>query len=290
MCLESLQKQTLPANKWELLIIDNACSTPIEVLPKEYQLENCRVIRETNLGLTRARLCGIRNSISELIVLVDDDAVLDSSYLATALQISHDYPFIGAFGGNIELKFLTTPPEWSKPHWPKLAEREITTPVWSNFNSHPSTLPWGVGMCIKRQVAIHYFHRTISDVTRIDLDRIGTSLVSGGDDDLARTSYDLKLATGLFPQLHLFHQIPPHRLTEDYLANLTEAQSYSGHILNWLYGSQAPQITQGKFKSILGYIRRCLTHKRRDRLFAEAKARGRQRAAKQIMQYQKTRN
>ena len=63
------------------------------------------------------------------------------------------------------------------------------------------------------------------------LDRVGTSLVSGGDNDLAACACDLNLGVGLFCALKLVHLMPPQRLTEDYLCRLVEGIEYSATIL-----------------------------------------------------------
>jgi len=60
------------------------------------------------------------------------------------------------------------------------------------------------------------------------LDRVGTSLLSAGDLDLAATACDIGLGNGLFTSLKLTHLVPRERLEENYLLRLTEAQALSG--------------------------------------------------------------
>src|SRR4051812_49081425 len=86
--LDALKAQSLPQPQWELLLIDNASKEP---LASAYDLSwhsRARHIRENELGLTAARLCGIRESTGELLVFVDDDNVLAPDYLANAWEIS----------------------------------------------------------------------------------------------------------------------------------------------------------------------------------------------------------
>src|SRR5271170_3727335 len=87
LTLEGLEKQTLPKERWELLLIDNASKEP---LAGKWDLSwhpNARHIREEELGLTPARLRGIKESKGGLLVFVDDDNVLEVNYLETALDI-----------------------------------------------------------------------------------------------------------------------------------------------------------------------------------------------------------
>jgi hypothetical protein len=137
-------------------------------------------------------------------------------------------------------------------------------------------------MCLQKAVATRYIELTTSDPVRLKLDRSGMSLVSGGDEDMARTSHSLGLATGLFPKLSLIHLIPPRRLELDYLLRLVEGQSYSGIVLNHLYKDtvQPPLLTNVRHR--LGTLRRRLLMSGRDRLFFEARLNGQQRALRDL--------
>ena len=79
----------------------------------------------------------------------------------------------------------------------------------------------------------------ISDLIRRSLDRRDNSLIGGGDLDLAMTSYQLGMGTGLFPQLKLLHLIPKHRVDSDYLYKICVGGIYAGHLVNFLhFGAQ----------------------------------------------------
>src|SRR5262245_10819771 len=73
--LDGLASQTLPVAQWEYLLIDNASATP---LAEQFDLSwhpRIRTLTESKLGLTPARLHGIREARGELLVFVDDDNV-----------------------------------------------------------------------------------------------------------------------------------------------------------------------------------------------------------------------
>src|SRR5438045_2554303 len=69
--LEALRNQTLPKKQWELLLIDNASSEPVAGNWDLKWHPNARHIGEYELGLTPARLRGIKESCGELLVFVD---------------------------------------------------------------------------------------------------------------------------------------------------------------------------------------------------------------------------
>ena len=230
--LDALKTQTLPKEQWELLLIDNASKEP---LVSKWDLSwnpHARYIREDELGLTRARLRGINESIGEILVFVDDDNVLAFDYLEHALRIAKEWPVLGAWGGSSIPWFETEPPAWSKRYLHYLALREIHEDKWSNYCDKPRLMPWGAGMCVRRVVAAEYFRKAKDDNVRRNLDRSGHSLASCGDSDLAITACEMGLGTGLFRSLRLTHLISAERVREAHLLKLLEGMVYSLHVLS----------------------------------------------------------
>src|ERR1039458_3938551 len=119
--LGGLKRQTLVNSRWELLLIDNASARPLSSEVDLTWHSNARHIREEELGLTPARLRGIRESSGELLVFVDDDNVLADNYLEVAIDVAAKHPHIGAFGGSVRGEFETPPPEWIGPYLSGLA-------------------------------------------------------------------------------------------------------------------------------------------------------------------------
>ena len=242
--LQALDAQTLSKEMWELLLIDNASE---KVLSSEINLKwhlNSRHIREEKLGLTPARLRGIEEAKSDILIFVDDDNVVESNYLEECLNIFNNYPYLGAIGGTVVAETETPVEEWQKPYLSFLTVREIKKPIWGNVSFNDQNLPYGAGMCIRRKVALHYRNLVKYDPVRILLDRKGTLLSSGGDSDLSLTSYDCNYGTGLFPSLRLTHLIPVKRLTEEYLLRLKREGGASGYILDYIRHGKTPQVIQ----------------------------------------------
>jgi glycosyltransferase involved in cell wall biosynthesis len=237
--LSSLRFQTLSKDQWELLLIDNASD---KLLASEIDLSwhpRSRYVREDELGLTPARLRGIAEASAKILVFVDDDNVLAPNYLEVTLQISKDYPFIGAWGGQILPEFEAPPPEWTKPYWGYLAIREVQRDQWSNLLNQLDTTPYGAGVCIRKVVAEQYATNAKHHPVRLKLGRKGASSkgdipLSCEDIDMAYTACDLGFCTGVFAALKLTHLIPENRLTKDYLSRLVKGATYSRIILESL--------------------------------------------------------
>jgi glycosyltransferase involved in cell wall biosynthesis len=252
--LQALKNQTLSANLWELLLVDNASEL---VLSSKVDLNwhlQARHIREEQLGLTPARLRGINEAVAETLVFVDDDNVLDSDFLEIALRISKEWQILGAWGGQIRPEFEQQPPDWTKPYWPLLAIREFERDKWSNLENQTETLPCGAGLCVRKVVAEKYAQLLHNQPEREGMDRKGKSLISGGDWDLAFTSYDMGLGTGQFTSLKMAHLIPNFRLQEHYLLRLMEGVIYSKTILDFFRG-KLPDKTSWR-KKLLQYFTR----------------------------------
>lgn len=281
--LQALIFQTLPKELWELLLIDNASE---RILSKEIDLSwhpHSRHIREEQLGLTPARLRGIKESVAEIIIFVDDDNVLDSDYLEVALQISKNYPLIGAWGGQIRPEFEEQPPEWTKPHWGLLAVNEFDTDRWSNVR-HAGTEPYGVGLCVRKVVADKYADVTLSDPRRINLDRKGNSLSCGGDTDIALTSCDIGLGMGRFVALAVNHLIPPSRLEESYLVKIYEQGICSTIILDSFRGKM-PSSSKTSWGVKVRDVYHLWRMPRIERLLVKARRRGESLAIKELSKH-----
>ena len=96
--LAALRGQTLPAEQWEFLVLDNASKRPLSETVDISWHPRGRHIREDELGLTAARLRGIQESGGELLVFVDDDNVLAPDFLVQCAAISAQCPYVGVFG------------------------------------------------------------------------------------------------------------------------------------------------------------------------------------------------
>src|SRR6266436_6280424 len=85
-CIEGLRCQKLPYDRWELLVVDNRSDEPLADRIDLSWHPDPHIIREEVLGLTPARLRGIRESMGDLLVFVDDDNVLDVDFLEGAVR------------------------------------------------------------------------------------------------------------------------------------------------------------------------------------------------------------
>lgn len=237
--LNGLRNQDLATSYWELIVVDNASDHPLQ---ERFDLSwhpNGRHITETELGLTPARLCGIRHANAPLLLFVDDDNVLCPHYLSEGLKISEKYPFLGAWGGSQVAEYEKEPPPKLLKHMDMIAIRSVDREIWSNQYDWRTT-PAGAGMAVRTHIARSYMEKLATNELMKGLDRKGESLASGGDIDMAYTAIDSGYGCGLFPSLYLHHLIPAGRTNEDYLIRLKAGITYSGVIVGYQRGLNAP--------------------------------------------------
>lgn len=228
----SLAAQTLPRDRWECLVVDNASDRPVAESARRF-LPEARAVVEPAIGLTPARLRGIRESQGKLIIFVDDDNLLAADYLEQAIRIADHFPQMGAFGGRITSEFESPPPGWLRPFWSHLAIIDFDSDRWSNNPADHSLIPCGAGLCIRREAALAYAGGVAGDPRRLDLDRAGHTTLSCGDTDMVLTAVDAGWGMGRFRALHLTHVIPELRLQFGYQKQLAADIGFSyGRLLN----------------------------------------------------------
>lgn len=113
--LESLLDQTLDKNQFEIIIADNGSTDDTKYLVKAYidkhNEYNIRYICEPKQGSSFARNTGFKNSNSQYIAFMDDDAKADKHWLKNIVKtIVNIKPHI--LGGPIYPFYLTEKPEW----------------------------------------------------------------------------------------------------------------------------------------------------------------------------------
>jgi glycosyltransferase involved in cell wall biosynthesis len=227
--LHGLREQTLPAVKWETIIVNNASERfPSSEFFRDVGPPNSTVIEERSLGLSFARATGFHASRSDCAVLVDDDNVLQPDYLARAHALSHAYPHVGVFGGKSLPDFERSPPDWTREFFPLLALRDAgdtpqiskgLRPPGAKRDEYPLYAPLGAGMVLRRPAWLTWLEVRRAGPPLLS-DRRGSALTSSGDNDIVLCSLRAGWEVAYFPELVLTHVIPSGRLESEYLARL----------------------------------------------------------------------
>jgi glycosyltransferase involved in cell wall biosynthesis len=257
--LDSIRAQRLPKERWELVLVDNASD---KKLADEWDLSwhpQSRHVREEKLGLTPARLRGIRETDGQILVFFDDDNVPAADYLENVCAIHDQHPDLGTFGaGNIEPEFDVDPPAELRPLLHKLAIRSVPSPRRSTEMTELGVVPWGIGLSVRRDVADAYAKFVGNLDATIPLDRLGGELYCGGDDMFSTVAVWAGSGFGIFPQLRVTHLIPAERLNQTYFLKLINDHAYSTFVRHYLCSGVQPRRISGlrRFRAFLHGLKR----------------------------------
>lgn len=240
--LDALRCQTLPLEKWELILIDNASERRLETAFDLSWHPNARHVFEGKLGVTYARQRGMREMSSDLLIFVDDDNVLHKNYLSDAIKIGNEWPELGVWGaGSIVPEFEVEPPSYLKELIPYLSLRSTDGIYFSNVPTCNWAAPWGAGLCIRSNVVIAYDQFSCRAGVHI-ASRTGRTSLSGGEDlEIDYVACSQGLGMGVFPGLVITHLIPKERITEDYLLKVYEGTIHSDYLLAYKWRGKIPR-------------------------------------------------
>ena len=104
--------QTLSPARYEVLVVDNNCTDATADIARATAEKhaNVRVVREKQQGLSHARNRALIEAHGDVVVFVDDDALLTPAYLTRLAQVLVDEDNVGLIGGPVEPVWLGEPP------------------------------------------------------------------------------------------------------------------------------------------------------------------------------------
>jgi glycosyltransferase involved in cell wall biosynthesis len=120
-CLESLARQTLAADAFEVLVVDNGSTdhTADVVAGFASRLDVARHFA-AEPGLHVGRHAGMRQARSDVLMFADDDIVAGPDWVRSVVDAFADAR-VGLVGGNNLPLFEATPPTWLQRWWERPA-------------------------------------------------------------------------------------------------------------------------------------------------------------------------
>src|SRR6476660_336106 len=100
-CLQVLTHQRYNARRWELIIVENACTDDTSVVVAEIEGHLAYTfVREPRIGQARARNAGVRAAKAPILAFTDDDCYVSTDYVERMLD-AFRCPTIGYVGGQV---------------------------------------------------------------------------------------------------------------------------------------------------------------------------------------------
>ena len=216
--LESIAANDLAKEEYEILLVDNNCTDNTrevcEAFTKKHPEVNFRYTVEPEQGLSAAKNRGIKEAKGDIIVYIDDDALVDPWYLRTYVEWFAEHPETQALGGPIEPLYETTEPKWMTPYTKALLT------AWMNYGDHVREYPHGRypggGNAAYRKLVFEQV-----GLFNTALGRKGGNLMGSEEKDIFDKMHDLGMQVLYLPQPVLHHIIPQAKLEKSYFDRLT---------------------------------------------------------------------
>ena len=113
----SVELQDLPAQEFELIVVDNSDDVHARDRFREDLQITCahRYLVEPQPGLSRARNIGIHAAHAELVAFLDDDAKASAGWLRHIIDAFSTHQNAGVVGGPVRPIWAARPPAWLTP-------------------------------------------------------------------------------------------------------------------------------------------------------------------------------
>lgn len=221
-CLSRLAKNTEQAG-WEVVLVNNnstdTTAAECERFTKDFPKICYRYFVETQQGLSYARNRGIQEAKGDWLVFLDDDAMVESDYIANLQKHILNHPEAAAFGGQITPFFEDGEPEWYST-WSmgfvSAIDRGATVQIFPD-----NKFPIGANMGIKRKVIEKV------GVFNTELGRTGNNLLAGEEKDLFNRIRKAGYKILYFPNIGVIHCIPGRRTTKEFVRRLADGVGLS---------------------------------------------------------------
>jgi len=235
--LESLARNDFDKARFEILLVDNNSTdeTPsvFQRFAQSHPEISCRYVQEPEQGLSAARNKGIREAQGDVIIYVDDDALVDEHYISYYMEYLESHPEVMAAGGPIEPQYETHEPDWMTDYTRALLCGRLN--YGNCVREFPAgRYPGGGNAAYRREV----FQKV--GLFNTALGRKGTSLMASEEKDIFDKMASLEMPVRYLPGPVLHHIIPQYKLEREYFDRLTRQIGISEH-------RRTLAISKGKF-------------------------------------------
>src|SRR6218665_38372 len=223
--LTHLINQKTTGLNWEIVVVDNNSSDDSNRVIQNFIAQHantvdCKLIEQPKPGLAFARIKGVEESSGQFILFCDDDNWLDENYVSNAYKIMSGNSAIGMLGGIGEAVTEIIAPDWFS-RFQSLYAVGPQNKIPGDITKYKACV-YGGGVVVRREIFTVLKKIQFENVLT---DRIGTKMVSGGDNEIGYAAVLLGYSIHYDPILTFKHFIPSQRLTIKYISSFFEGQT-----------------------------------------------------------------
>lgn len=203
---------------YEIVVIDNNSNDRTAEICRQFAADHpdvdFRYFFESEQGLSNARNRGLREARGEVVIFVDDDALIDADYISSYINYLDQHPDVMAAGGPIEPLYESSEPSWMSPYTKSLLCG------WLNFGKEVREFPAGKYPGGGNAA----YRKSVFDAVGLfnpKLGRNGNSLGGAEEKDIFDKMQTQGMRYMYLPDPVLHHIIPQYKLEEDYFNRLT---------------------------------------------------------------------
>jgi len=199
--IPTIFQQNVSKNNYQVIIINNNSTDDTASILDNFvkQYKNLTVVNELQQGLSFARNTGYKNSTTEWIIYLDDDAKVPINFIERSLQViySNDYD---CFGGVYFPWYKYGKPKWFKDIYVSTAD------YFKNNRGHKLQYASGGIMAIKKSILDKY------DGFSTKLGMIGDAVAYGEETFLQRQMEQDGYKIGIVPKWSMEHIVNEYKL------------------------------------------------------------------------------
>ena len=139
--LESVVRQSLPAEEWECVVVDNNSTDDtgerFAAFRSAHPGVRLRMVRETGPGVSYARNRGLREAAAPLVAFIDDDERVNADFLRAYADFFDTHPGAVVAGGRIIAEYPEGRPVWMS--------RWVEMPIANPMDFGPDVRPFPAG-------------------------------------------------------------------------------------------------------------------------------------------------
>lgn len=239
LALRSLVDQTVSSDFFDVLIVDNNSSDNTEEIFKKYESRlSLFYVLEKNQGLSYARNTGIKETSTQYIAFLDDDAQADKNWVKFVLDtINNVNPII--FGGPIYPYYESEKPDWflDKYEIRKISEKA----VFINKDGYLS----GSNMIFKMEA--------FSKIGLFDVERgmKGNKVSVGEETKLQIIAKEKNIEIYYNPDIFVEHLVPQYKMKLTYFIKRACIASYEQR---FIFGNRKYNLLKDVLNFIKGII------------------------------------